>query len=49
MLLAMLFIHAGKRLNSGSQMFFKTVVLKEFAIFTGKRLCWSLFFIKLQD
>ena len=30
-------------------MFFKTGVLKNFAIFTGKHLCWSLFLIKLQD
>ena len=29
-------------------MFFKIVVLKSFAIFTGKRLCWSLFLIKLH-
>ena len=29
--------------NSRSQMFFKIVVLKNFAIFTGKHLCWSLF------
>ena len=28
--------------------FFKKVVHKNFAIFTGKHLCWSLFFIKLQ-
>ena len=28
-------------------MFFKMVVLKNFAIFTGKQLCWSLFLIKL--
>ena len=26
----------------------KTSVIKNFAIFTGKRLCWSLFLIKLQ-
>ena len=26
----------------------KKAVLKNFAIFTGKQLCWSLFFIKLQ-
>ena len=26
----------------------KKVVLKIFAIFTGKQLCWSLFLIKLQ-
>ena len=28
-------------------MFFKIGVLKNFAIFTGKSLCWSLFLIKL--
>ena len=27
-------------------MFFKIGVLKNFAIFRGKRLCWSLFFNK---
>ena len=27
-------------------MFFKTVVAKNFAIFTGKHLYWSLFLIK---
>ena len=26
----------------------KKAVLKNFAIFTGKQLCWSLFLIKLQ-
>ena len=26
-----------------SQMFFKIGVRKNFSIFTGKRLCWSLF------
>ena len=34
--------------SSRSQMFFKTDVLKNFAIFTEKHLCWSLFLIKLQ-
>ena len=34
--------------SSRSQMFFKIAVLKIFAIFTGKHLCWSLFLIKLQ-
>ena len=29
-----------------SQMFSKTGALKKFAIFTGKRLSWSLFLIK---
>ena len=32
--------------SSRSQSFFKIGVLKNFAIFTGKRLCWSLFFIE---
>ena len=27
---------------------YKKAVLKNFAIFTGKHLCWSLFLIKLQ-
>ena len=43
MLLAMLLVHVGKRSNSRSQMFFETGVLKNFAIFTGKHLCRSLF------
>ena len=34
--------------SNHSQMFFKIGVLKNFAIFTGKCLCWSLFLIKLQ-
>ena len=29
------------------QIFFKTAVLENFAISTGKHLCWSLFLIKL--
>ena len=29
-------------------MFFKTGVIRNFAIFTRKHLCWSLFLIKLQ-
>ena len=29
-------------------MFFKTGALKNFANFTGKHLCWSLFVIKLE-
>ena len=33
--------------SSCSQMFLKIGVLKQFAIFTGKNLCWSLFLIKL--
>ena len=34
--------------SSRSKMFFKISVLENFAIFTGKHLCWSLFLIKLQ-
>ena len=32
--------------NSRSQILSKTGALKKFAIFTGKRLGWSLFLIK---
>ena len=35
--------------STRSQMFFKIDVLKDFAIFRGKNLCWSLFLVKLQD
>ena len=31
--------------SSLSQMFFKIGVLKNFAIFTGKHLCWTLFLV----
>ena len=31
-----------------SQMYFKIGVFKNFDIFTGKHLCWSVFLIKLQ-
>ena len=31
-----------------TQMFFKTRVVRNIAIFTGKHLCWSLFLMKLQ-
>ena len=34
--------------SSRLEMFLKIGVLKNFAIFTGKYLCWSLFLIKLQ-
>ena len=30
------------------RVFYKQAVLKKFAIFTGKQLCWSLFLIKLS-
>ena len=33
--------------SSRSQMFFKIGILKNFANFTGKHLCWSLFFNKV--
>ena len=35
--------------GSSSQMFFKIGVFKNFANFTGKHLCWSLFLIKLES
>ena len=34
--------------SSRSQMFFKISILKNFPMFTGKHLYWSLFLIKLQ-
>ena len=34
--------------SNRSQMFFKIGVLKNFAKFTGKHLCWSWFLIKLH-
>ena len=34
--------------SSRSQMFFKIGILKNFAIITGKHLCWSVFSIELQ-
>ena len=30
------------------EVFYKKAVVKNFAIFIGKHLCWSLFFVKLQ-
>ena len=42
------FVNPRKGRSSRSQMFFKIGVLKNFANFTGKHLCWSLFLIKLQ-
>ena len=30
------------------EIFYKNAVLKIFAIFIGKRLCWSIFLIKFQ-
>ena len=49
MFLVILLAHVEKRSNSCSQMFSKTGVLKNCAIFTGKNLCWSLFLTKFQD
>ena len=34
--------------SSRSQLFFKIVILQNFAIFTAKHLCWSLLLIKWQ-
>ena len=34
--------------SSHSQMFFRIGVLKNFAVFTGKQLCWSLFLTELK-
>ena len=34
--------------SSRTQIFFKTGVVRNFAIFTEKHLCWNLFLIKLQ-
>ena len=34
--------------SSHRRCYIKKAVLKNFAIFTGKRLCWGLFLIKLQ-
>ena len=41
-------INLVKLRSSPSQMFLKIGVLKNFAIFTGKHLCWGLFLLKLQ-
>ena len=35
--------------SSSTQLFFKTSIIRNFAIFTGKHLSWSLFLIKLWD
>ena len=41
-------IYRVKVRNSRSQVFFRIGVLKNFAIFTGRHLCWSLFLMKSQ-
>ena len=38
----------GEYRSSRWQMFFKIDALKNFAIFIGKHMCWSLFLIQLQ-
>ena len=48
MLLVMLLAHVAKYSNNHSQMFSKTGVFKNFAIFTGKNLCSSHFLVKFQ-
>ena len=47
-LLVMLLAHVAKHSNNHSQMFSKTGVFKNFAIFTGKNLCSSHFLVKFQ-
>ena len=42
------FINVGTGQSNRVQIFFKIDVLKNFVIFTGKNLCWSLFLIKLN-
>ena len=39
------FLHIQKH---SSKVFYKKAVIKNFAILTGKHLCWSLFLIKLE-
>ena len=39
------YLHINHCRSSRSQMFFKPDALKNFAIFKGKHLCWSLFLI----
>ena len=39
---------AGNIKKDPAELFYKEAVFKDFAIFTGKRLCWSLFLIELQ-
>ena len=39
--------YTGLSRSSRSQMFFKTGVPKNFAIFTGKHLCWGYLFNKV--
>ena len=40
--------NAGKsKVTEEAARFFKIVILKNFAIFTGKNMCWSLFLTKM--
>ena len=48
LLLLMSFAHVAKPSNSCSQIFFKTAVLKNFLMYTGKYLCWSRILIKFR-
>ena len=41
-------LEVGQLQKQPSQMFYKKAALKNFAIFTGNHLCWSLFLIKLK-
>ena len=42
------FVNPRKGGSSRSQVFFKRGVLKSFANFTGKQMCWSLVFNKVS-
>ena len=39
---------SNKNVVQPPEMFYKKAVLKNFAIFPGKNLCWGVFLIKLQ-
>ena len=41
--LVSMLLKAGSHRSSRAQVFFKIGVLKNFAIFIGKHLCWSFF------
>ena len=46
--LSLSFVNPRKGRSNRLQIFFKIGVPKNFANFTGKRLCWSLFLIKFK-
>ena len=48
LILIIIYVFVVTNRTSHSQMFFKTSVFRNFANFTGKHLCLSLFLIKLQ-